>query len=52
MILKHEIILPVVSYDKKNIIFYEKNLKLTKNNTFNNVSCNKIFPYNRFLSIF
>ena len=28
-------ILSVVSYDRKNIIFQEKNLKLTKNNTFN-----------------
>ena len=25
----------VVSYERKNITFYEKHLKLTKNNTFN-----------------
>ena len=31
---------------KKNIIFYEKNLKLAKNNTFNNVFCNTIFGEN------
>ena len=37
MILRFEMILLVVSYKKKNIIFYEKNPKLTKNNTFNNV---------------
>ena len=29
--------LSVVSYERKKIIDYEKNLKLTKNNTFNNV---------------
>ena len=37
---------------KKNIIFYEKNLKLSKNNTFNNVFCNRIFTYYPFLPIF
>ena len=36
MILRLEMILSVVSYERKNII-HEKNLKLTKNNTFNNV---------------
>ena len=36
MILKLEIILSVVSYERKNITFNEKRLKLTKNNTFNN----------------
>ena len=36
----------------KNIIFYFKKLKLTKNNTFNNVFCNRIYFYNRFLPIF
>ena len=30
-------ILSVVSYEVKNIIFYEKNLKRTTNNTFNSV---------------
>ena len=28
-------ILSVVSYERKNILFYKKNIKLTKNNTFN-----------------
>ena len=43
MILRLEIILPVMSYERKNIIFYEKNLKLTKNKTFNNVLFIRIF---------
>ena len=37
MILRLEMILSVVSYEKKNIIFYEKNLKPTTNNTFNDL---------------
>ena len=37
MISRLEIILSVVSYARKNIILYEKNLKLAKNDTFNNV---------------
>ena len=36
MILKLEMTLSVVSYVRKNIISHEKNLKLTKNNNFNN----------------
>ena len=40
MILKVEIILLAVFYERKNIILYVKNLKLTKNNTFNNAFCN------------
>ena len=52
MILKLEMILLVVSYEKINIFFHEKNLKVTKNNTLNNVFCNRIFPYKRFLPIF
>ena len=52
MILRLEMILSVVFYERINIIFYEKNLKLTKNNTFNNVFCNTILPYYRFLIIF
>ena len=36
MILKHEMILSAVSYEKK-YIFYEKISKLTKNNTFDNI---------------
>ena len=51
IILKLEMILSVVSYERKNIL-YEKNLKLTKNNTFNNVLWNRIFSYNRFLAMF
>ena len=34
MILRIEMILFVVSYDRKNIIFYEINLKHTETNTF------------------
>ena len=44
MILRFEMISSVVSYERKNIL-HTKNLKLTKNNTFNNVFCNRIFPY-------
>ena len=29
-----------MTYEEKNIIFYEKDLKLTKNKYFNNVFCN------------
>ena len=35
----------VVFHERKNIIIYFENLKLMKNNTFNNVFCNRIFPY-------
>ena len=52
MVLRFEMILSVVFYKRENIIFYEKHLKLTKNNTFNNVFCNKIFPCYPFLPIF
>ena len=45
-------ILSIMSYKRKDIIFYEKHVKLTKNNTFNNVFCNGVFPHYRFLSIF
>ena len=44
MILKVEIILSIISYERKYIIFYEKNLKLTKNSTFNNVFLIEFFP--------
>ena len=50
-----EMILTAVSYERKNIIccyIYGKNLRLTKNNTFNNVFRNKVFSYCRFLPIF
>ena len=40
IILKVEMLLSVVFYERKNIIFYEKNFKLMKNNTFNDVFCN------------
>ena len=44
--------LSVVTYKRKNIIFYEKNLKHTKNNTVNNDFANRIFPCYCFLPIF
>ena len=50
MILRLEMILSLVSL-QKNIVSYENNPKHTKNNTFNNVFCNRIFPYYRFLPI-
>ena len=37
MILRLQKLLSDVSYARKNLIFHEENLKLTKNNTFNNV---------------
>ena len=42
-ILRLEMILSVISYERKNVIFYEKNFKLTKSNTFNNVFGNQFF---------
>ena len=42
MILRLEMILSVVPYQRKNIIFNEKNLKVTKNNILNNGFCDKI----------
>ena len=50
MILKLEMILSVVFYGRKTIIFYEKNLKLTENYTFNNFLRNR--TYHLFLPIF
>ena len=44
--------LSVVLYESKNIILYEKNVKLTKNNTFINIICNGIRPHYRFLPNF
>ena len=52
MILRLEMILSVMFYERKKIIFYEKYLKLKKNNTFNNAFCNRIFIFYRFLPIF
>ena len=37
MILRLDSLLSVASYKRKNINFYEKTSKLTKNNTFDNV---------------
>ena len=37
MILRHKMILVVVSRERKSINFYEKNFELTKINTFDNV---------------
>ena len=51
MILGVQMILLVVFYGRKNMSFCEENLKLTKNNTFNNVFCSGIFTYYRFLPI-
>ena len=52
MISRLKITLSVVSYErKKNIFFYGKSSKLTKNNTFNNLSSNRIFPSYRFIAI-
>ena len=39
-------------YERKNIIVHEKNFKPTKNISFNNIFCNRIFPYYHFLPIF
>ena len=52
MVLRHKIILSVVFYERKNIILNEKNFKLAKNNTFDNVFCKRIFHYYRFIEIF
>ena len=41
-----------MSYERKKIIFNDKNLKVTKNNTFNNVFSNTFFSYYPFLPIF
>ena len=43
MILSPEIISSIVSYERENIIFHGKNLRLTKNNTFNNVFAIEFF---------
>ena len=52
MVLKLEMILSIVSYEKKNIIiFYENYSKLTKNTTLNNLFRHRIFPYYPFLPI-
>ena len=51
IILRLEMILIVVSHERKNITFYEKNFKLMKNNTLINILCKRIFPYCCFLPI-
>ena len=38
--------------EEKTSFYMKKNFKLMKNNTFNNVFCNGIFLYCRFLLIF
>ena len=43
MISRIEMISSVVSYEGDNIILHDKNVKVTKNNTFNNVFCNRFF---------
>ena len=45
MILGITMILSIVSYGIKNIIFNEKNVQLAENNYFNNVFCNRTFSY-------
>ena len=45
MILKLKMILLVAFYKRNNMIIYEKSLKLSKNYTFNNFFCNRIFSY-------
>ena len=52
MILRIVMILSIVSYERKNTIFYEQNLNLRKNNYFNNIFFNSTFSYCRFLPIF
>ena len=51
MSLRLEMISSIVSNERKNIILYEENLKLMKNNTFSNVFYNRIFPHYRLLLI-
>ena len=50
IILRLGIILSVLR--KKKISFYERNLKIMKNNTVNNVFCDRIFLHYRFFLIF
>ena len=53
MVLRLAMITSVVFYaKKKKHYFYEKNLKLTTNNTLNDVYCSRIFPYYNFLPFF
>ena len=52
MILRLEMILLVVFYERKNVIFYEKYLKVTKNNTFNNYLLKIIFSTSGSKSVF
>ena len=52
MIWRPEMTLSVASYVRKKIIYFEKNVKLTKNKTFNNSFFKTIFLYFHSLSIF
>ena len=51
MILRLKMILSVFSYERKTFFFMEK-FETSKNNTFNNFFCNRIFLYYRLLQIF
>ena len=44
-------LLSVASYEREKHVFYKKNFKIEKNDTFNNDFCGKIFSYYRFLPI-
>ena len=50
-ILRLEMISSVVSYKRKNISFHKK-MKNLRKIIFNNVFCNRIYPYSRLLPIF
>ena len=52
VILRFEMILSVMSYERKNIIFYGRNLKFTKKNTFDHFFVIEFFSYYRFIQIF
>ena len=52
IIFRLGIILSVVSYGRKNIIYYLKNFKITKIKLKNFFFCGTIFPPNRLLPIF
>ena len=51
MIFKLKMLLSAMTNERKNIIFYTKNVKFTKNKTFNNFFCNRTFSYYRYLPI-
>lgn len=51
IILGIKLKLLIMSCERKSMIFYSKNLKLTNNHYFSNSFCNWIFSYWRFLPI-